>query len=423
VNDLGAWPDVRGTQNQLRDPTVTNLHTHGLHVSGMGPGDDVFAVIEPGDTGIYTYTIPCDHSGGTNWYHPHHHGSTAVQTNAGAAGMIVVESGAREASDLPAAYTIMPEQQLVMQEFNPPILTQYAEQSGDIVFETDIKEPFVLANGCEAAELTVEAGQWTRVHMLNVGEQWNSIVRVVSSKKGAVAADECDISLLGKDGVWLGALPRAVTGNAMFFSTSSRIDVAIRCPTAGEAHAIQYQHVQDPNAPDLPLVLGAITVVPSTRPAAADLPKHKPCRPAYLVDLTKVKAADMAATYPLEVRETFNGQSFIGPDEFILTMKLGEPQEWTVTGDDLHPMHVHVNHMQLSASLSAENQWAECPGWNVAGDWVDTLSAPGVTSVRVKPERFTGRYVLNCVYYIYIYHHTTVIIVSLLCASRSFSLQ
>ena len=56
--------------NVLKDPNTTNLHTHGLHIGGLYPGDNVHFSLEPGEQHTYMYNIPCDHSGGTFWYHP-----------------------------------------------------------------------------------------------------------------------------------------------------------------------------------------------------------------------------------------------------------------------------------------------------------------------------------------------------------------
>ena len=63
----------------------TNLHTHGLHVSPSGNGDNVFQHIEPGKALDYEYEIPADHPSGTFWYHPHKHGSVAYQLSNGVA--------------------------------------------------------------------------------------------------------------------------------------------------------------------------------------------------------------------------------------------------------------------------------------------------------------------------------------------------
>ena len=79
--------------NSAEDSTVkTNIHTHGLHIAGSGDGDDITRFVSGGDCIDYTWDIPWDHPGGTNWYHPHYHALTVDQTQAGAAfGMLIID--------------------------------------------------------------------------------------------------------------------------------------------------------------------------------------------------------------------------------------------------------------------------------------------------------------------------------------------
>ena len=102
--DVANADDV--AMNTFRTPNTTNLHTHGLHVSSVAPGDDIFTEVEPMHTGAFAFAIPDFHMGGTHWYHPHHHGSTALQAGGGAAGLLIVEDAAGEVPDQVAS---MPE--------------------------------------------------------------------------------------------------------------------------------------------------------------------------------------------------------------------------------------------------------------------------------------------------------------------------
>jgi L-ascorbate oxidase len=68
----------------------TNLHSHGLWVSPTGNSDNVLLSINPGVSFQYEYNIPADHPAGTFWYHPHRHGSTALQVGSGMAGALII---------------------------------------------------------------------------------------------------------------------------------------------------------------------------------------------------------------------------------------------------------------------------------------------------------------------------------------------
>ncbi|MCL1471350.1 multicopper oxidase domain-containing protein [Argonema antarcticum] len=80
-------------QNDLnKDPEndVSNLHTHGLHVSPMGHGDNVLHVVNPGETWPISIDIPDNHFIGLDWYHPHLHGVTNEQVGSGLGGQLLV---------------------------------------------------------------------------------------------------------------------------------------------------------------------------------------------------------------------------------------------------------------------------------------------------------------------------------------------
>jgi FtsP/CotA-like multicopper oxidase with cupredoxin domain len=70
---------------------TTNLHAHGLWVSPTGNSDNVLIAIRPTQTFDYEYNIPADHPAGTFWYHPHRHGSTALQVGSGMAGALIID--------------------------------------------------------------------------------------------------------------------------------------------------------------------------------------------------------------------------------------------------------------------------------------------------------------------------------------------
>src|SRR3989338_1844622 len=68
----------------------TNLHSHGLWINPAGNSDNVLVSINPQVKFQYEYNIPPDHPAGTFWYHPHKHGSTALQVASGMAGALIV---------------------------------------------------------------------------------------------------------------------------------------------------------------------------------------------------------------------------------------------------------------------------------------------------------------------------------------------
>mmetsp|Transcript_10825 Transcript_10825/g.15312 ORF Transcript_10825/g.15312 Transcript_10825/m.15312 type:complete len:1257 (+) Transcript_10825:147-3917(+) len=391
-NEMEEWPegfDGNGAVNAMKDPNLSSLHLHGMHISGMPPGDDVLQIVEPGEMHEYVYTIPCDHISGTHLYHTHHHGSTALQTDAGAAGIIIIESNAREASDMPLDIQSMPEQYLTIQEFDPIKTSLYALEARDRLYITEATTPYTMINGCEEPVLTLEQGQWTRLRMMNIGHEYNSLLTILPMEEDE---EPCQMGLLAKDGVWVAEVPRELPGNAIFLSVSSRVDVAIKCPIEGLKHSILMKQIARVGV-ETGTPVATIEIVESARPADPDLTPWAPCRPYYLMD--RQPESNVGESFTLEVRDGLNTEYFTSADNYIREMDLDVWEAWRVSATDLHPFHIHINHMQFG-EVTEENQWNDIPDWNQPGDWIDTLSAPGAVPINLHPEKYTGAMVMHC---------------------------
>ena len=99
----GASPSDQAEKPHGLD--VTNLHTHGLHVSPADPSDNIFLCRKPQEEKDFVYQIPADHPSGTFWYHPHKHAAVAYQLSNGVAGALIVEGtkndGIHDLDDIP----------------------------------------------------------------------------------------------------------------------------------------------------------------------------------------------------------------------------------------------------------------------------------------------------------------------------------
>lgn len=81
---------IKITLNNNLDEQVTNLHTHGLHVSPLGRGDNVLTSVAPGESWEIEIAIPENHFIGPQWYHPHFHGRTNEQVASGLGGYLLI---------------------------------------------------------------------------------------------------------------------------------------------------------------------------------------------------------------------------------------------------------------------------------------------------------------------------------------------
>ncbi|NWB97475.1 multicopper oxidase domain-containing protein [Pseudomonas gingeri] len=101
-NQLPADPSCTAHDSKPDVPHCfngTNLHSHGLWVSPTGNSDNVLLSINPSVSFQYEYNIPADHPAGTFWYHPHRHGSTAIQVASGMAGALIIHGDRKPTPD------------------------------------------------------------------------------------------------------------------------------------------------------------------------------------------------------------------------------------------------------------------------------------------------------------------------------------
>ncbi|CAM9610829.1 unnamed protein product, partial [Ectocarpus sp. 12 AP-2014] len=272
TNNLGPL-NPGGEWNTMKDPNTTNLHTHGLHISGESPADDVLYVkITPGESHTFVYTIPCDHAGGTFWYHPHHHGSTSLQMGGGAMGALVVEDRV-DVHGIPDQIANMPELVMVIQEMNPELSTADSDASGDELYSTTAAQTHYLVNGQVMPTIQMTTGEWVRLRMVFAGHGDNHAISIEAPE------DSCEMAVLAKDGVYLGEVPRMEP--KLFFTPSSRVDTAVRCSVAGDFEF----RIESTRSISSTTPLAALYVEGGSSSPDDDLDTWTPCRPYYLQDL------------------------------------------------------------------------------------------------------------------------------------------
>eukprot|EP00581_Thalassiosira_minuscula_P005376 CAMPEP_0183743984 /NCGR_PEP_ID=MMETSP0737-20130205/65499_1 /TAXON_ID=385413 /ORGANISM="Thalassiosira miniscula, Strain CCMP1093" /LENGTH=703 /DNA_ID=CAMNT_0025979619 /DNA_START=265 /DNA_END=2376 /DNA_ORIENTATION=+ len=227
-------PDGAVIHNAYQKPNSTNIHTHGPHITGETPGDNVFAKVSPGEYFNYSYEFGNNHMPGTFWYHPHLHGSTALQVGQGAAGMIVMDEP--RWYNIPKQIKNMEEIQMVFQHMDLRILRDSSRVSEDDVTDWNTKNfkitnattdltNFMLVNMQFLPKVTMIAGKWYR---------WRTVLSSIRSSVAFVPPKNCEFKLLAKDGIFLNDAPRSV--EAVILSPGNRADVAVRCMEPGQEY-------------------------------------------------------------------------------------------------------------------------------------------------------------------------------------------
>jgi FtsP/CotA-like multicopper oxidase with cupredoxin domain len=386
-------------------PLPTNLHVHGLHVSPVGDGDNVFIDVKPLSEQTYRYQIPLDQSPGFFWYHPHYHPWVQPEEAGGAAGAIVVEGS------LDDRLPNIPQRLIVIQGGNrghpkgasgpPGSATAGGGRPSSAAaggppggVPPPVGVPELLINGVPNPILRIRPGQIQRWRILNAASD-----RVFNLTIPGVTFE-----LLAQDGTTLRFMRPE---RDLMISPGSRVEVLVRGGPAGvyPLTALPFHQCHKGCNPFAGPPTGVITpkeplltMVSSGAPANDQLPTGPIGNPPDLrqrsvavhrtILLTSDPVAATKPTYRLD-RKLFD------PNRVDITMKLGSVEEWTLKNPangpafEWHTFHIHQNPFQVISVNGRPVSYV---------DWQDNVTlAPGDTVViRMNPIDFTGKFVFHC---------------------------
>jgi FtsP/CotA-like multicopper oxidase with cupredoxin domain len=465
MNDL---PDVPSPHPQEPPPddhahvfsfNDTNLHTHGLHTAPQGTAaeesDNVLLDIQPGHSQNYRVDIDAKHPAGTFWYHPHSHGSTAIQVSSGMGGALIVDG----ASDAHGGLDTVPviaaakhqEKILVLQQLN-------YDATGRIETFTDPSNRnwlsrVVTVNGLLAPVIRMRPGEIQRWRFIHAGVQENISLSLAQHQLHEIAADGIALGrrvswpatqpIDGDRNILLGpgyrvdvlvqanALPAGekrhtyilrgspLSGrNSITISTANRLRLLNRLPAPASAGGVPAETpesiiaqvvVEGPTQTNRLPDSGALRDrVPSELPPITDeeLATHpdpsgvqnvtltmdgRTCSPAG--DCPPTPQCDATGDCPF--RFMVNDRVYM-PSRSPRVLKLGTASTWVLKGNMVrHPFHIHTNPFQVQRVEPGPN------GRNVtAAVWKDTLLLPFDESAQIvarsRYTRFTGEFVLHC---------------------------
>eukprot|EP00475_Leptophrys_vorax_P034766 TRINITY_DN5655_c0_g2_i1.p1 TRINITY_DN5655_c0_g2~~TRINITY_DN5655_c0_g2_i1.p1 ORF type:complete len:176 (+),score=22.27 TRINITY_DN5655_c0_g2_i1:78-530(+) len=105
------------------------------------------------------------------------------------------------------------------------------------------------------------------------------------------------------------------------------------------------------------------------------------------------------------VRYGFNGVNWDGSgNSSLFTLELGKVYELTFTTElAVHPIHVHINHMQVVNDTQVAWSSFDTHAMHTIGTWRDTIYAvfERNTTVRIRPTKHTGYALMHCHYVIH----------------------
>jgi FtsP/CotA-like multicopper oxidase with cupredoxin domain len=382
VNDLPPNRDlVPSNPSYPHQLSVTNFHFHGAHCSPGGIADNVMRSMPPGQSYDIEITLPPDHTRGTYWYHPHHHGSADVQVASGMAGAIVVEG---DFADVPEIARVR-ERVLLLSEV---VFDAFGmvEDFGTLFPETATR--FLAINGQRRPTIDMRPGEVQRWRL--VGSQYQNDM--------LLELDGHRLNVIAYDGIPLGALHEMTQ---LLIEPGQRADVLVQAggPGTYELNVLPYD--QGHPSPFGPLARVVVAGEPLAMKLPAALP-GPPLEPIRDSEITGRRTLVFGATEPQnnvaghwqEYTFTADGKVF-DPSRIDQRVRLGAVEEWTIRNThehDDHVFHIHTNPFQV-VEVGGQPQ-ADRP-------WRDTVTVPrmakgGSTVIRSRFLDYTGVFMLHC---------------------------
>ncbi len=388
-------PPRPGGTNLPHDYNTTNLHTHGLHVSPSGNSDNVLISLPPGRKFEYEVKIPRDHYAGTFWYHPHKHGSVAMQIASGMAGALIIRGDIDEVPSIAAAREqIFVFQQLAYTEVeNPYQPGQRANMVEDFVASFGALNRWrqlgkrTTINGEVEPTLHLRPGEVQRWRFIHAGTSQPIRPKLVREQQPLAVVEQ---HLIALDGITTG---RVEPVQEVELHPGYRADVMIRVGDRPDRYLLVDEEYEEG---DPRRVLARLIVagrrVNMELPTAEELAPLAPLQPimdhevAGRPEQEARFSVDFNVTPPTPPRFLLNGNLF-DPSAPPLQVELGKADQWVLSsGRELgHPFHIHVNPFQIMTD----------DGKVV---WKDTLFIPPGKEIRIRTryERYIGRFVMHC---------------------------
>lgn len=406
---------------------VTNLHTHGLHVSPAGNADNVLLSVNPGENFVNEYLLPEDHPSGSFWYHAHHHESTAIQVGSGMAGAIIVEGGLDDVPEIAAAEdNIFVFEQIPFDENG---LVETYDVFGPRTWEASGRHTSI--NGLVWPILTAKVGEVQRWRFIHAGVREMILAKLCRFQSGCPTP--MPMHEIAEDGIALG---RIDTKTEVELEPGYRSDVLVKFDKPGffvlvdeavsgglqgfpeEKDILAWVYVDYYQQNEMPL---------PTETQVASLAPFAPIAAEEVTDYQRVEfnIRCMKADTSIGNCPNIDGESYahfsvnervFNMDNPPRTIERGGVTELTLTSRFVnHPFHIHVNPFYV---IKHNGIALEHPVWKdtlmvnaPTGDQIEAAinAAPQPISsadlqqaleldtvIRLRAERYIGDTVLHC---------------------------
>ena len=325
-----------------------NIHYHGLAVTPVVPGDNVFLMVKPGTQFQYDFLIPPDHAQGLFWYHPHVHPGVNPDIASGRSGGMIIGD------------VLKPFPELANITRRTMLLKDMKIRKGAPVEDPDpTGRTFRTINGIYQPQIELQHGELELWSIGNIGANIYYKIRLPKHLFYVIAQDG-------------NATNQLVETRTLLIPPAARYEVLVRGGTPGKYKLKAMPFNTGPTGDNYP---GQLLAHVRTRgPEVADkvpfpttFPQVPDLRQAQITTQRTITFADADSDDP-SLQFTING-NFYDHTRVDTAVTLGATEEWTIqnTSKELHVFHIHQTDFQVT---EIDGEPVEFTGYQ------DTVSLP-----------------------------------------------
>src|SRR5574341_266030 len=350
---------MMGTNILGHDREMTNIHTHGLHVSPLGNADNMMVMLTSGETFDYENDLSKQEAGTVNLYHPHVHGTVAEQYWGGMAGALVVEDDTEVLN--PYETRLMVIKDITLSGSAP-------EPYSSLMDYTHGKEgDTVMVNGQVNPVLDIKPGQVQRWRVLNA----------CNARFLKLGLEGHTLRIVGTEG---GLLDKPYLVSSILLSPGERLDILVKADQAAKNYrllSLPYNRGGGSMGQQVTLLTLGYKGAPAND-AVPSVINPEAVRISPLIAKTERIVLSMG-----QGRGYVNGISFTMENHYSLHSRLGGYELWEIvnqSGMD-HPFHQHVNACQVVSIYGGDSGYASL--LTKTPSWKDTVIVPKWGSVKM----------------------------------------
>ncbi len=336
---------MMGTNILGHEREMTNLHTHGLHVSPMGNADNMMVMLKSGDTFDYEYDLSKQEAGTLNIYHPHIHGTVAEQYWGGMAGALVVEDNGSVLANYETHLLILKD--ITLSGSAPEPYTSTMDYMHGKEGDT------VMVNGQVNPVLGIKPGQVQRWRVMNAS----------NARFYKLSLEGHSLQIIGTES---GLLQNPYPVSSILLSPGERLDILVKANQAKKNYRL-LSLSYDRGGGSMGQQVTLMTLSYKGSPVNDAVPQT--INPEAVRVSPAIAKTERIVLSMGQGKGYVNGISFTMENYFAIHSHLGTYEIWEIvnqSGMD-HPFHQHVNPCQVLSITGGDASYAsfltKTPAW------------------------------------------------------------